>query len=343
LSVGRRPTVGWFPLGWREPYHPWYRASPRHVHNVNATHVTNVTNINITNVHRNRVEAVTVVPQQSFVSARPVARSRVNVTQSDIARAEVIRDRQPAERVREGITPERRAPRPPVQAAPSAAVAVTPPVTAPARERPEPRQEQPVSAAPPRASVESHRERADGQRGRGEQRTEQRLDPRAEQRLEQRSEQRSERSPRADAPDRSSRRGERAQESQPRSEAPAPRATPPGAPRTEAPVPRPAVTVEQRRETPVSRPAVSVQHRGDAPVSRPTVTVQQQSEAPASRPVQPRVEAPAARPAPAAAAPQATAPAPRAQSMPQPRHDGGPRRENAQREGRGRPAAAPFS
>jgi len=349
-SVGRGPAVGWFPLGWREPYQPWYRASHRHVHNVNVTHVTNVTNVNVRHVHRNRADAVTVVPQQSFVSARPVARSRINVAQSDIARAEVIRDRQPAERGRENFAPERRAARPPAQSAQRDAVAVTPQVTAPARERPEPRQEQAVRREPARASVDSQRER-DEQRGRDERRSElrpeQRPERRAEQpserraeqrpeqpserRAEQRPEQRSERSPRADAPDRSSRRGDRPQESQPRSEAPAPRPTPPAAPRTEAPVSRPAVSVEQRRDVP--RPTVSAQPRGEAPVSR------QRSEASAPRPAQPRAEAPASRPA----APQAAAPAPRAQSVQQPRQDGGSRRDNPQREGRGRPGPAPPS
>ena len=52
VGVGSAPAVGWVPLGWREPYRPWYRASHAHVRNVNVTHVTNVTNItnNVTNV-----------------------------------------------------------------------------------------------------------------------------------------------------------------------------------------------------------------------------------------------------------------------------------------------------
>ena len=47
-SSGR---VGWVPLGPGEVYHPWFRASPTYVRNVNIRQVTNVTNItNVNNV-----------------------------------------------------------------------------------------------------------------------------------------------------------------------------------------------------------------------------------------------------------------------------------------------------
>ena len=58
VSVGAGPAVGWVPLGWREPYIPWYRHSPNYVRNVNVTHVTNINVIqqysNASNVTRIR-------------------------------------------------------------------------------------------------------------------------------------------------------------------------------------------------------------------------------------------------------------------------------------------------
>lgn len=48
------PSVGWFPLGYREPYFPYYRSSQRYWRNVNVTNtrITNVTVIN--NYYNNR-------------------------------------------------------------------------------------------------------------------------------------------------------------------------------------------------------------------------------------------------------------------------------------------------
>ena len=43
LAAGR---IGWCPLGPREAYHPWYRASDRYFRQVNVSHVTNFTTIN---------------------------------------------------------------------------------------------------------------------------------------------------------------------------------------------------------------------------------------------------------------------------------------------------------
>ena len=85
VSIGRAPTVGWFPLAPREVYIPAYRSSARHVRNVNITHVTNITNVNtiVSNpqsvvqkthyAHRNLPQAVTVVPSDVVVQRRSVA------------------------------------------------------------------------------------------------------------------------------------------------------------------------------------------------------------------------------------------------------------------------------
>jgi hypothetical protein len=93
ISIGARaaPAVAWVPLGWREPYIPWYRVSPTYVRNVNVAYVRdiNVTNIyNITNrnttitniryVNRDAPSAVTVTSRDVFVSARRVEPLKVS-------------------------------------------------------------------------------------------------------------------------------------------------------------------------------------------------------------------------------------------------------------------------
>lgn len=100
ISVGRGPAVGWFPLGPREVYIPWYRVSPRYVTHVNVTNTT-VTNIQVTNVYNtyvtNRVtniryvnrERVTVTSRTVFTSAQPVGRNIVRVDRREIERARV--------------------------------------------------------------------------------------------------------------------------------------------------------------------------------------------------------------------------------------------------------------
>jgi hypothetical protein len=97
IGVGGGGGVAWFPLGPGEVYRPAYHVSETYVRNVNITHV-NVTNINVTNVNVTNVRyvnqnvqgAVTVVPQQAFVSARPVAREAVVVTPQQTAQMQVV-------------------------------------------------------------------------------------------------------------------------------------------------------------------------------------------------------------------------------------------------------------
>jgi hypothetical protein len=89
VSVGAGPAVGWVPLGWREPYIPWYRHSPAYVRNVNISHVTNINVIqqysNVNHVTHNRYvnrgvpSATTVVSRDTFVSARHVHEAPLQV------------------------------------------------------------------------------------------------------------------------------------------------------------------------------------------------------------------------------------------------------------------------
>ena len=100
--------VGWFPLGYGEPYYPWYRTSRRYMRNVNITN-TRITNINYINNYRNyhngsftaptnlryanrRVPGgVTVVPRRSFVEARSVNRNMLRISTREAVRAPVMR------------------------------------------------------------------------------------------------------------------------------------------------------------------------------------------------------------------------------------------------------------
>ncbi len=93
---GSGGTVAWFPLGPREVFVPAYHVSPTYVNQVNVsnttvnqTTVTNVYNTtivnnnttvnNVTYVNRNVQGGMTAVPQQSFASAQPVAKTAVAV------------------------------------------------------------------------------------------------------------------------------------------------------------------------------------------------------------------------------------------------------------------------
>ena len=93
LSVGGGGVAAWFPLGPREPYQPWYHASPAYVNRVNVTNIytTNVTeihntyinktvnvyNTNITNVtYVNRNVGTVVVPQRAFAGGQSIAQAQ---------------------------------------------------------------------------------------------------------------------------------------------------------------------------------------------------------------------------------------------------------------------------
>jgi hypothetical protein len=113
VSISTGP-VGWFPLGPRDVYVPWYRTSRNYFTNVNVRNTTIINNTYITNVYNNysrgrpitanyayrqNVAAVTAVPRAAFVGARPVNAARVEVNASQLRNASV------ASRV--GIAPER--------------------------------------------------------------------------------------------------------------------------------------------------------------------------------------------------------------------------------------------
>lgn len=107
ISSGNASSIGWFPLGPREVYVPSYRASRGYFNNVNASN-TQININNVTNIYNNysrgdntltRVPyanraidgAVTAVPGDVFVNARPVRQSRIRVDGRSMEAAQVSR------------------------------------------------------------------------------------------------------------------------------------------------------------------------------------------------------------------------------------------------------------
>lgn len=173
VAIGSRPSglCAWFPLGPREPYVPWYHASPAYVNRVNVTNIYNRNVTEVRNVYNNRTTnvyvnnttinkityvnrniATTAVPQQSFAAGRPVASSAVRVDQNQLQRAQVlphpmvtpapqITSRAPARAVPPNLA------RPELQTRQGLAQAVPGAQARPVPERPLPPQQQPTQQA----------------------------------------------------------------------------------------------------------------------------------------------------------------------------------------------------
>jgi hypothetical protein len=104
MSFGGGGGVGWFPLGWGEPYVPSYRVSRTYFQNVNVrnTRIVNITNVtnnyyvennttvvnrNVTNIryaNQNVRGAVTAVPTRVMVNSQAVGRSAVAVSENEV-------------------------------------------------------------------------------------------------------------------------------------------------------------------------------------------------------------------------------------------------------------------
>jgi FecR protein len=89
--------IGWFPLGFREPFHPWYHASGSYFRNVNITN-TRITNINTLNnfnhnnfnyryAHESR--AVTAASRNAFVNGQAINRGAAHVSEASLRGARV--------------------------------------------------------------------------------------------------------------------------------------------------------------------------------------------------------------------------------------------------------------
>jgi len=86
--------VGWFPLGWGEPYHPWYHAGFGYVNNINihntAFHNTNViNNHNFNYAYAHNTNAVTTASRSSFTNGERINRGTSRVSQTSLNSAHV--------------------------------------------------------------------------------------------------------------------------------------------------------------------------------------------------------------------------------------------------------------
>ncbi|MBN8480584.1 MAG: hypothetical protein J0L88_03220, partial [Xanthomonadales bacterium] len=98
--------VGWFPLGPRDVYVPWYRGSRDYFNRVNVRNTTIINNTYITNVYndysrgravtgfnyayRNNDRAFTAVPRDAFVNSHAVDRSQLRMDRAQFGRGEVL-------------------------------------------------------------------------------------------------------------------------------------------------------------------------------------------------------------------------------------------------------------
>ena len=86
--------IGWFPLGWGEPFHPWYHCGPGYWNNINV-HNTYIRNVNIihngsTNyAYAHNTNAVTVASHSAFTSGQAVNRANQHLTAASLRGATV--------------------------------------------------------------------------------------------------------------------------------------------------------------------------------------------------------------------------------------------------------------
>jgi len=86
--------VGWFPLGWGEPFHPWYHCGPRYVNVINV-HNTFIRNVNVINnnhfnyANAHNTRAVTTASHNAFVNGEHINRGATRLTQASLNNAKV--------------------------------------------------------------------------------------------------------------------------------------------------------------------------------------------------------------------------------------------------------------
>jgi hypothetical protein len=104
LSFGVGGGVGWVPLGFREPFYPYYGVSRGYFQNVNISNtrvvnITTVTNNYFVNPHGAPVAhyanasvagGMTAVPRQVLETAQPVSRAAVNVPANAVAHLQAV-------------------------------------------------------------------------------------------------------------------------------------------------------------------------------------------------------------------------------------------------------------
>lgn len=96
VGFGWGGGFGWFPLGWGEPFHPWYRCGRGYWNNVNV-HNTFIHNFNVnSNGYRNfnyayahNPHAVTTTSHNTFVNGQAVNRGAQHLTEASLRGAQV--------------------------------------------------------------------------------------------------------------------------------------------------------------------------------------------------------------------------------------------------------------
>ena len=110
VGFGFGGGCGWFPLGWGEPFYPWYHGrrggfvSQTYIRNVNITntHITNITNVTnnyyhnaVNNTHymnRTVPGAVTAAPKSALANGQNIAKVGMAVPRSELGKGEVMRN-----------------------------------------------------------------------------------------------------------------------------------------------------------------------------------------------------------------------------------------------------------
>ena len=84
-------SVGWFPLGPREPWVPAW-GSRAYVNRVNVMHVTNINviNVNVTNINYVNRQNVTVISRADFAGARPVRGTVIRMSPAQARDGQVL-------------------------------------------------------------------------------------------------------------------------------------------------------------------------------------------------------------------------------------------------------------
>jgi hypothetical protein len=95
IGFGVGVGVGWFPLGWGEPFHPWYHAGPGYWNNINV-HNTYISNVNVINhggsynyAYAHNTNAVTVASHSAFENGQAIHRTTGQVTAASLRGATV--------------------------------------------------------------------------------------------------------------------------------------------------------------------------------------------------------------------------------------------------------------
>lgn len=97
VGFGWGGGFGWFPLGWGEPFHPWYHCGYHYWNNVNV-HNTYIHNFHVNNPNAYRTynyryahdtRAVTTASHNDFVNGHAINRGNQHLTASNLRNAQV--------------------------------------------------------------------------------------------------------------------------------------------------------------------------------------------------------------------------------------------------------------